>query len=184
VAADGLSAPLSTGFPWHDPETVHLHLSTPDLWWEDLEPHLRRSFEAAGVDPSVSGRAAARVRGRYCEAEAYELFPDTVPALQALRKAGWILVILSNHVPELPSIVEGAGLGGLVDEVFSSASTGYEKPHPEAFRIALAGTNPSDCFMVGDNPEADVLGAERIGLRGILVRSRRPAGAVRLILGA
>jgi ribonucleotide monophosphatase NagD (HAD superfamily) len=46
--------------------------------------------------------------------------------------------------------------------------------------------------MVGDNPEADVLGAERIGLRGILVRGRSPdvervapdlAGAVRLILG-
>jgi putative hydrolase of the HAD superfamily len=103
------------------------------------------------------------------------------------------VVILSNHVPELLSIVEGVGIGDLVDEVFSSAVIGYEKPNPEAFRIALCGVAPSERFMVGDNPEVDVLGAERLGLRAILVRSQSSdslrraddlLGATKLILDA
>ena len=83
-------------------------------------------------------------------------------------------MILSNHVPELPSIVDGVGLGPLIDRVFSSAVTGYEKPHPESHRVALGGDPPGECFMVGDNIDSDVLGAEEVGLRAILVRDPSP----------
>ena len=83
-------------------------------------------------------------------------------------------MILSNHVPELPSIVDGIGLGSLIDEVYTSAATGYEKPNPESYRIALGGESPADCFMVGDNVDADVLGAEKVGLPAILVRNPSP----------
>ena len=83
-------------------------------------------------------------------------------------------MILSNHVPELPSIVDGVGLGPLIDRVFSSAVTGYEKPHPESHRVALGGDPPGECFMVGDNIDSDVLGAEELGLRAILVRDPSP----------
>ena len=70
-------------------------------------------------------------------------------------------MILSNHVPELRSIVDGVGLGSLIDQVYTSAVTGYEKPNPESYRIALGSDPPEECFMVGDNVDADVLGAER-----------------------
>jgi KaiC/GvpD/RAD55 family RecA-like ATPase len=59
-----------------------------------------------------------------------------VQALQRLAAVGWRHIVLSNHVPELASIVAGVGLGYLVETVLSSARTGYEKPHPEAFAIA------------------------------------------------
>jgi putative hydrolase of the HAD superfamily len=68
------------------------------------------------------------------------------------------------------------GLDGVIDQVFTSALTGYEKPNPEAFRIALGGADPEACFMVGDNPVADVLGAEQVGIRGILVRGEASSG--------
>ena len=163
---------LRDGFPWHHPERAHLDLSNPDLWWDNLGPLFRRSFEAVGVPPDLSEVAVARVRPHYCDPTRFSLFSDTIDALAVLRQAGWEVVILSNHVPELLSIVQGVGIGDLVDEVFSSALIGYEKPNPEAFRIALSGAEPSECFMVGDNPEVDVLGAERLGLRAILVRSQ------------
>jgi putative hydrolase of the HAD superfamily len=104
--------------------------------------------------------------------------PDVVEALTTLREQGWVVEILSNHVPELDSIVDGLGLGSLIDQVFSSAIIGYEKPNPESFRIALAGESAADCFMVGDNLETDVLGAERIGLPAILVRTVGPQASL------
>lgn len=67
------------------------------------------------------------------------------------------------------------GLAELVDVVHTSATTGYEKPHPEAFRHALcANGNPDEVWMVGDNPTADVAGAEAAGIRAILVRTKSP----------
>jgi FMN phosphatase YigB (HAD superfamily) len=83
-------------------------------------------------------------------------------------------VIVSNHVPELPQLVDALGLGGLVDRVFSSALTGYEKPHPQAYLHALRECGrPAARWMVGNNPLADVAGAEAVGIPAILVRSTR-----------
>ncbi len=85
--------------------------------------------------------------------------------------------MLSNHVPELAELIEGLGLGELVGEVFTSAAIGYEKPHPEIFRHALRVCgSPGRVWMVGDNPVADVEGAEAVGVPAVLVRARgRPA---------
>ena len=162
---------LQDGFPWDRPDEAHLHLSTSEMWWASVEPLFARAFVAVGIDHEIVPTAAAAVREHYCNAAGFELFPDSLRALTVLKESGWTLAILSNHVPELLSLVEHLGLGPLIEEVFSSALIGYEKPNPEAFRIALNGARPSDCFMVGDNPRADVLGAEVVGLRAILVRN-------------
>lgn len=96
-------------------------------------------------------------------------------------------------MPELSSVVDGVGLGSLIDQVHSSAITGYEKPNPGSYRKALEGDPPGECFMVGDNVDADVLGAEKVGLPAILVRNPSAyaprfapdlATAVTLILGS
>jgi len=57
------------------------------------------------------------------------------------------------------------------DTKISSALIGYEKPHPEAYAIGLRATGGADeVWMVGDNPVADVQGAEAAGIPAILVR--------------
>lgn len=64
----------------------------------------------------------------------------------------------------------GVGLNDVIEIVFTSASSGYEKPHPEAFRHALEICGqPSQRWMVGDNPIADVEGAEAVGIPAVLV---------------
>lgn len=68
-------------------------------------------------------------------------------------------------------LVEGLGLGSLVTLIVNSAETGFEKPHPRAFQSALAALeDPREAWMIGDSVDADVLGAESVGLRAILVR--------------
>lgn len=164
---------LETGFPWHEPDVPHPELRDPDAWWARLMPVLRTAF--AGVDHGGADldRLCATTRARYVDPSSYHLFDDTLPVLTALRDRGWRHVVLSNHVPELHAIVDGVGLRDLLDDVISSADTGFEKPHAEAYAIARrAAGHPERRWMVGDNPIADVRGAEANGLPAILVRNR------------
>jgi len=64
----------------------------------------------------------------------------------------------------------------LVAALFNSAQTGYEKPHPQAFRNVLEwAVEPEAVWMIGDNPKADIAGAEALGIPAILVRTSHPA---------
>ena len=129
------------------------------------------AFEASGLDPSASEELAGKVRNAYVDPRHWRLFDDAVPALGGLSSRGWTHLILSNHVPELPEILHNLGLAGHLLRVFNSAESGYEKPHPRAFDGVLEAVAGADAtWMVGDNPEADVRGAEAVGLPAILVR--------------
>jgi len=171
VTADDLRPHLQWGFPWLNPENSHLHLNTSDAWWSHLEPVFAQAYERCGLTHTEAKILASCVRTQYLNDPGWHLFDDVIPALSVLCEAGWRHMILSNHVPELRSIVSRLGLDAWVTDVLSSAEIGYEKPHSEAFRQALnrAG-QPERVWMVGDNYTADVLGAEQNGVRAILVR--------------
>jgi putative hydrolase of the HAD superfamily len=164
---------LRDGFPWHTPDVPHPELATPDAWWGPVESILAAAYGSVGYDDERSRALAVLARARYVDAaHGWRLFDDTVPTLIPLRERGWRHVILSNHVPELDGIVETLGLGDLIDTVVNSARTGYEKPHPEAYAAGRAAAgDPDELWMVGDNPVADVAGAEAANIRAILVRT-------------
>jgi putative hydrolase of the HAD superfamily len=126
------------------------------------------------VEQAVADRLAASVRSVFLEENAWSVFDDAVPCLSRLQRLGWSHYVLSNHVPELPRLVQVLGLSRFFAGVYSSGQTGYEKPHPEAF-MSLLRQFPSDSsvWMVGDSLAADVEGAERVGLRAILVRKKQ-----------
>lgn len=166
-------AAIRGGFPWDRHHEPHPLLSDPDAWWEAVTPLLSEAIGRCGVEAGRERELAHAVRLRYTDgSRGWQLYDDTRPALARTAAAGWRNVILSNHVPELAALVSALGLDDLVEEVFTSATTGYEKPHPEAFRIALtAFGNPARRWMVGDNPVADVGGAHALGIPAILIRT-------------
>ena len=166
---------LRSGFPWHTPETAHPELSTSDRWWANLEPLFAIAYKSVGIRTAKSRELASRVREMYVRPERQELFDHSLEALESLRNDGWRQMVLSNHAPELSEIVATIGLSGFFEAVINSATTGYEKPNQRAFEIALeVAGNPGVAWMIGDNPEADVLGAERAGIPAILVRKEDP----------
>jgi putative hydrolase of the HAD superfamily len=174
ITAADVEPGLRHGFPWHDWERPHPELSDPDCWWANLRPTLQRALEHAGAGRSVADAAASRARSEYVRLDRWSLFPDTVAALERLGRDGWRQAILSNHCPELPDLVAGLGIGGYFDVILTSASIGFEKPHPEAYACALRNLGrPRTVWMVGDSPEVDIAGARRCGIPGVLVR--RPA---------
>jgi putative hydrolase of the HAD superfamily len=170
---------LQSGFPWHTPEVVRKPCSS-DEWWSELWPVLARAVQfAAGLDESEARRLVTGVRAAYTDAKYWQVFDDVLPALARLRDSGWSHIVLSNHVPELPRLVEAMGLNDLVTAIYSSACTGVEKPHRRAFEIVFAQYPAAKAgWMIGDSWRADVKGALAVGMRAILVRSRHPDAIV------
>ncbi len=171
VRRDDLRPHLQSGFPWHNPEVSHTDIRDATTWWQRLMPVFERAFMSLGLNAGRAAELAARVPTQFCKSDKWKLFDDTLSALTNLAGQGWSHAILSNHVPELPSIVDAMGIASRFVNIQTSAATGFEKPHPEAFRIALrAVPHASHVWMVGDNPSADIRGAERCGIPAILVR--------------
>ncbi len=162
-------------YPWDTPENPHFHLSTPQAWWSNMEKIIATAYKAVGIKKALADDFARLFHKLYVDPEGFVLYDDTVETLDYLSSNGWRSIILSNHVPELPQIVDGLGLGCYFDACISSANTGYEKPNPEVFNIALSICGyPDTVWMVGDNVRADVKGANSLGIPAVLVHNTSP----------
>ncbi len=66
-------------------------------------------------------------------------------------------------------------LGHFADCRLSSADVGYLKPHPAIFNAALQCLDAriDEAVFIGDNPEADIAGAQGIGMRAVLRVGRK-----------
>ncbi|MEM7504252.1 MAG: HAD family hydrolase [Pseudomonadota bacterium] len=91
-----------------------------------------------------------------------ELFPDVELQLTGLAKRCPI-VALTNGNANLQTI----GLRHLFHDVVTAADVGVAKPAPSIFSAAVcrAGVAAAEVLHVGDDPEVDVAGAARAGLR-------------------
>ena len=166
---------MQRGLPWNEPERPHPHLSNPDDWWAAFQPLFAEAYRGVGISALRADELSRHFRGVYTNLERWRLFDDTLLTLRTLAGQGWRHAILSNHVPELGGILAHMGLDGLVERTFNSAETGFEKPHPRAFEIALEAFGPLEqVWMIGDNYQADVLGAWALGVPGILARHAHP----------
>ncbi len=108
-----------------------------------------------------------------------EPFPDVIETLTLLRAAGLRFGIITNA--EFPMALrdlelEGHGLAEFFPECrFSAADHGYLKPHPSIFRAALdcLDSAPDEAAFVGDDFEADIIGAKQAGLFAIYRQPRK-----------
>jgi putative hydrolase of the HAD superfamily len=98
-------------------------------------------------------------------------YPDTQPALGALRERGLRIVVVSNWDISLPRVLERCGLSALVDDTVTSAGVGARKPEPGIFTAALgvARAAPDEVIHVGDTAEEDLAGAAAAGIRALLI---------------
>jgi len=164
---------LRQGFPWHTPEIEHIHLNSTDRWWAHIRNIFSNIYVQLGFSKSQAEQLAYAAQARFIDLETWALYDDTIPVLMNLYEQGWKHIIVSNHVPELNIIAEHLGLASRVSSIINSAWVGYEKPHPEIYKLALEKTDgASNVWMIGDNIHADVLGAQQVGISSILVRNQ------------
>ena len=108
--------------------------------------------------------------------------PDVAPLLRSLRARSIRVGVLSNTLwPRAlhERVFRRDGVLDLIDGAVYSSEIPWTKPHPEAFRAAMAAigvTDPASCGFVGDRPFDDIFGARRLGMRTVFIpHSNLPA---------
>jgi putative hydrolase of the HAD superfamily len=100
--------------------------------------------------------------------------PDAAPTLAALEARGVRIGLLSNtHWPRPfhEHFLERDGLADLIGARLYTSEMPFQKPHPSAFRAALAAVDvddPTRAVFVGDRPFDDISGAKGVGLHAVL----------------
>jgi putative hydrolase of the HAD superfamily len=110
----------------------------------------------------------------------WRLEEDTIATLTALQRGGLHLGLVSNAGDDrdVLQLTEKFGIVPYFDFIITSAACGFRKPHPHIFELALAkwGYMPDEIAMVGDRLEADVRGAQPLGIFTIWItrRAKKP----------
>jgi putative hydrolase of the HAD superfamily len=102
---------------------------------------------------------------RICPTKA-NLFPFAVDVLNYLKQH-YILHIITNGFEEIQSLkLSSSRINQYFAEIVTSDSSGFIKPHKGIFDYALSKTKAFcyDCIMVGDDLEADILGAKNASM--------------------
>ncbi|HVR88933.1 MAG TPA: HAD family hydrolase [Candidatus Limnocylindria bacterium] len=164
------------------------HRQETNRWYD-------RWFDAQGIACDIE---IDRLRSAF--AVPLDLVSTPVPgaheAVRWCKQQGLAVVLVTNTLSRGDTEVlrdwQRAGLADAIDAVVSSHDVGWQKPHPAMFEraLALAGVAPGEAFMVGDNLEADIRGAQQVGLRAVWRRTNdvappadlRPDAVIRTLL--
>jgi HAD superfamily hydrolase (TIGR01549 family) len=155
----------------------------------DREAFLLRALQSVEEGPrdalidEQAERLGLRPEGRDQLLEAYRaavpersvLFPDVVPTLESLRRAGLKLGLLTDNPPASQrQKVKVCGLARWFEAIVYSQELGAEKPDGRGFAACAEGLGlPVERLgFVGDNPYRDALGAHSAGYGRVYVVRR------------
>ena len=137
--------------------------------FKSYEKAWSEAFEQVFEDEGVTGDSAAA--GAQCVEHLARrpLFPDTVPALQALIGKVRVGVFSNADDASLRPLLKSTGIR--FDAVASSESTQVYKPAPEAFSAIIRelGVSPERTWYVGDHLYDDVRGGNDVGLTTVWI---------------
>jgi putative hydrolase of the HAD superfamily len=154
---------------------TRLAAAEDEIWLRSRDHHhsgtLADVFAAAGVTPTKQMYDAI---SRWWEPHTH-LEPDAPALFAALRARGIRIGVLSNTIwsrAEHERIFARDGVLALIDGAVYTSEIPWTKPHPEAFRAALAAVgvdDPGAAVFVGDRPFDDIHGARSAGLHAVLI---------------
>ncbi len=102
------------------------------------------------------------------------LFAGTIELLQYLNEK-YLLHIITNGFEEVQHLkLKNSKIDQFFKTVTTSEEAGVKKPNPKIFNLALekASTIPHRSIMIGDTFEADILGAEKVGMKTLFYNYR------------
>ena len=128
---------------------------------------LRDCFNCMKLD--VSPDTIENLAGNYIKflPNYNNLLDDTIEVLEYLTKK-YRLHVITNGFEEVQHLkLKNSKIAEFFKSVTTSEEAGVKKPESQIFYLALkkAGAGPEESLMVGDNYEADILGAERVGMK-------------------
>lgn len=181
------------GFPDCPREVLNRQFAA--AWRTMAHFNYSREEWAALVDAAFKGLAHpppsqtffGELYDRFSEPDAWHIFEDVLPTLEALASRGLKLGVISNWDARLGPLLKRLKLHSYFETIVISYNVGFPKPSREIFAHATAklALPPEAILHVGDNAEMDVRGAQGAGLQAVLLErdhAKKADGAIRSLL--
>lgn len=123
-----------------------------------------------GRQPEMIGKVVSRMQ-ELSKGMRFVLFDDVIPVLENLKDRGFIIGLITNVERGMEAITYELGLDACIDVIVTSGDVGKDKPSPAIFLAALerAQVKASEAVHVGDQYDADVVGARGVGIAPVLL---------------
>jgi putative hydrolase of the HAD superfamily len=108
------------------------------------------------------------------------LFPLVHETLQYLKQK-YTLYILTNGFAEVQiQKINNCGLQPYFTKLFMAEMVGYQKPDRRFFEYAIKSVHAhkNECLMVGDDPDADIMGARNAGIDQVFYNTGKKPCAI------
>ncbi|MEO9511990.1 MAG: YjjG family noncanonical pyrimidine nucleotidase [Flavobacteriaceae bacterium] len=130
---------------------------------------LKKSFE--GIEKTISDKSIEILSQEYIAhlSSFTHLFPHTIEVLEYLAPR-YKLHIITNGFQEIQEKkLKGSNIHNYFDQIIDSEMAGVKKPNPYIFKLAMekAKVIPEKALMIGDNLEADIMGAQSVGMQAL-----------------
>jgi putative hydrolase of the HAD superfamily len=139
--------------------------------WNALGPMHPKLFDVVLERNGIDDRECVRmlIRIYHDGVGPLELYPGVRVLLKRLCRRFSLFLITDGNAVMQRRKVERLGIGPLFRAIVLSAEhgMGLPKPHPAPFlrALELVQCAPAECLFAGDNPECDIAGAARVGMR-------------------
>lgn len=144
----------------------------------DLEVAFGNILRKEGLGDAFLAESCCKLF-RVLSRERFQLFPDSLPVLEEMKKSGYPLGVVSD-AQKVFCLDEGEILEirQFFKFVLLSTHFGFRKPDPRLFRIACAmlNTPPKEAVYIGNDLETDVKGAKQVGMQAILLDRKTEQG--------
>ncbi|WP_331505490.1 HAD family hydrolase [Phenylobacterium sp.] len=169
----------------HTPAELAAHLEIAlELFWSDPERHKVARFGIAearrqvvretleGLQPALSREIADRFAERFTaiREELTQCFPGALEGLQALRRRGIKLALITNGSSATQRAkIKRFRLASYFHHIQIEGEAGFGKPEEQAYRHAMAalGVEPDETWIVGDHLEWEVAAPQRLGITAV-----------------
>ena len=97
--------------------------------------------------------------------------PGAAETIAAMRERGLMIGLITVCSEDVPLLWQETAFHGLFDAEVFSCSVGLRKPDPRIYHLALEqlGVEPGEAVFVGDGANDELAGAERVGMKAILL---------------
>lgn len=140
-------------------------VSKPDLRYG----RLKEAFDTVGV--SVNDDMINHLSVAYIDylTTFNHLFEGTIEVLEYLQYKYHLHIITNGFEEAQERKMQNSKIRSYFKTVTNSEMVGVKKPNPRIFNFALnsAEANPNESMMIGDSLEADIEGAQKVGMRTI-----------------
>ena len=130
---------------------------------------LEESFYLSGI--SMSSSDLININDLYIEllTSFNNLIPGSLSLIKFLKR-NYRLSIITNGLEDIQNKkIKNSGLKNYFDQVITADNSGFKKPNSRIFKKALKKNNldSSNCLMIGDTFEADIIGALKVNMKAI-----------------